>query len=932
MSNRLRAKTLLISLICTVVLSGFSFMPATPFSAVSIAHAASNAYCIDDGSGIGTVRIGNTGVEIVVERTSGYFRDIRNKLVNGLAGFHFKSFSGGDWPYLVQVGTDQSPIQSSAGIVPAASAHPQVISSFSCTSGANSASLTVNYSNLVNNANGAATSIALSYTVVVKDAPGTAVIDQNEYFSITATVTNNNTAPSGKKVTGLYAGVGGQLIADGTTGWTSGGSHDGSRSAEILSIPDWRGGTKIANPQSAYSSAPATYGFPGWSTQTLTMGWIDLWSPGSSSSNTAKGLGMGYVNKEGMVMNFKVGQSGSGSFIQWQQFDLTESVAEITGPDDNSADYYGLEPGNSWTTGHWIIAPHSGDWHTLADAYRNVYNTDMAGNFLTESDYPADFKDVWYSTIIYGSLADYSGRVEPLWVGFPASTIRSTIASYTSLNGSSESNYSVMMSGYSGNGTIGGAEYGFPAYSSLGNKAGSAVDVQNALNDLATDGVPYAGIYMNTLENAWTADTIQAGSYKPNAANGNSMLQSTQMGDNYEAEASGNTFTSTSASTCAACESAQDVVLGTSSALKFNNVTGNTTAPYSNAHGSYNLRIYYLNGGASDATASVSVNGGTAVTYSFAKQPNWQLVPFKDISINLNPNSSNTIQLSNASATLSIDKIMVMPADFGANYEAEAALNTLSGTAAAAICAACSNGHDVTGLGSGTGNSLKISGINVNATQPYRIMITYVGDGSAHTANNVVVAGNTMSVAFPAVATGTLGTVTLTTTGNLTKGRSNSVPGNDVLISSSTSLPAIDKITVQPLVGGYISEADSDTADWQSTFADMAPIMRGYNSSLAFFDQQPLIGGISKLTTGHLDGGSDVVSRLEAEVKGKRRILNNYWNSTDPTHPTAFKPFIETESGNDVMSGYSVFWNSYGIRLYNGCHVYRWGLYSLYFP
>jgi hypothetical protein len=123
----------------------------------------------------------------------------------------------------------------------------------------------------------------------------------------------------------------------------------------------------------------------------------------------------------------------------------------------------------------------------------------------------------------------------------------------------------------------------------------------------------------------------------------------------YEAEASANTLGGNAVvMSCSNCSGGKDVgYLGNNSGtLQFNSVSASSS-------GNYLLTIYYANGDSAARTASVSINGGTATTYSFASSHGGGLVATLPITIHLNA-GSNTIRFSNSSSWApDIDKITI---------------------------------------------------------------------------------------------------------------------------------------------------------------------------------------------------------------------------------------------------------------------------------
>lgn len=466
--------------------------------------AASNAYITVVGN---DMKIGNSRVEIVINNTNGHFRDIWNKSL----GYHFKKIDDGSWPYEIKAGTSSQPTKYDASLTYNS---PQTMYTADITGAATDRKvLKVVFDNLRNNADNTFLDIKLEYIITVLDTPvNINPVNQNEYFTIKATIINNSTV---NKIYGLFAGVNGQLCADGTTGWTSGGTVDGSRVNEKMGIPDWNGGSTISNPNSTLTSYKA-YGNPGWSNQSLSVGWIDLYT-------NNKGLGIGYVNDAGMAMSFEINKNSAGSYIRWQQFALNNMPNAIL-QDNASATYYGLEgSGTTWTTGNWIIAPHSGDWHAMADAYRMVYYQDMGGKYIPVSDYPANFSDVWFADEYMGYGVQSPGATKQVFMN--ATDIFTQAQRRTSAVGSTYKNWMIKLVGFNGNGTTGGHEYGHPAYTLWGNPAGTAAQVQAAVNSLINNGVQFPGIYMNIIGNYTDANNIISGAYLSNANNGRKVLE-----------------------------------------------------------------------------------------------------------------------------------------------------------------------------------------------------------------------------------------------------------------------------------------------------------------------------------------------------------------------------------------------------------------------
>lgn len=473
------------------------------------AAAAANAYITDNGATANTIAVGNSDVEIVINRSNGHFMDIWNKQL----GYHFKKYNAGAWPLSVAVGTSASPTQYLAALT---STSGQTMTWSDVTGGATDRKIfKATYANLIDNTTSTSLHVSLSYTLTVLDTPSDGRFNRNQYFQLQATVTNNNT--STYKVYGVYAGDGG-LVADGTNGWSSSsGTADGSRSNETMAIPDWGGNRALANPSGTLSGW-LPYGDPGWSDHSLQASWFDLYS-------SSKGLGMGYVNVDGMPAVASIGSS-SGSGIKWSLFDLTQMPNAIL-QSNASATYYGLDfsgsGANSWSSGIWVISPHSGDWHQMADAYSAVYHQTMSGNYTPSSDYPSSFSDIYAEVefVGYGSLT--AGGTPT--VGEYATNADSDLAGFASAIGASMSNILPIFTGYHGNGTVGGHEYGHPAFTSWGTPAGTSAQVQSMIDGVISAGNPNPGVYLNMIGDYADADNIISGAYQSGAANGQHVLE-----------------------------------------------------------------------------------------------------------------------------------------------------------------------------------------------------------------------------------------------------------------------------------------------------------------------------------------------------------------------------------------------------------------------
>lgn len=121
----------------------------------------------------------------------------------------------------------------------------------------------------------------------------------------------------------------------------------------------------------------------------------------------------------------------------------------------------------------------------------------------------------------------------------------------------------------------------------------------------------------------------------------------------YEAESSANTLSGGAiVMSCSNCSGGKDVgfIGNNSGTLQFKNVNASSSD-------NYLLIIYYANGDSAARTAQVSVNGGTATTFSFASSHGGGLVATLPVTVHLNA-GSNTIKFYNTSSWApDIDKI-----------------------------------------------------------------------------------------------------------------------------------------------------------------------------------------------------------------------------------------------------------------------------------
>jgi hypothetical protein len=130
-------------------------------------------------------------------------------------------------------------------------------------------------------------------------------------------------------------------------------------------------------------------------------------------------------------------------------------------------------------------------------------------------------------------------------------------------------------------------------------------------------------------------------------------------------------------------------------------------------------------------------------------------------------------------------------------YEAEAAANTRTGSAAAMSCSGCSAGAHVASIGNGSANTLRFNAISANATGLAVATIAYTnGEAAARTATLTVNGQLPTVVAFPPTGSWTTqGTVSVIV--SLARGN-----GNTMLFGNPSAwTPDLDAIAIAPLPG-----------------------------------------------------------------------------------------------------------------------------------
>jgi len=288
--------------------------------------------------------IGNDRVELKIDRKTGFIRDIYCKET----GIHHKySESSGIWPFGLRMGDPHSPDLLRVEINDRPSSARQEMA-YKVRSEEGGKTLEMYYDDL-KTTGGNSTGVKLTVYITLKD--------KADYFLIKAKVENN-----GKYgITNFFSGWGG-LVAD------------VCREKEHLAVPDWSFGTIWYNPRDSFKERE-TFGYPIMGGMgCLDAGWIDLYGEKG-------GIGIGYLNKQRLTMFFNIQAQNEGMGINWRLFNLTDPKAEEEW--DIVGGIYPLRPGESFTTDPWILAPHAGDWHRMADIYRQEHEEVFKGEYVT---------------------------------------------------------------------------------------------------------------------------------------------------------------------------------------------------------------------------------------------------------------------------------------------------------------------------------------------------------------------------------------------------------------------------------------------------------------------------------------------------------------------------------------------------------------------
>ena len=280
--------------------------------------------------------LSNSKINVVVDKKTGFIKKVENKIT----GFINKNGNEGAWPFSMDVGENRNTVEIT-------SQTKNRISKNKFIKLKDSEVLELSYEDLLYEYNGSSTGISAKISL--------AIGKQDEYISMNLKIDNSKGTNKISAVRFLQGGI-----------LTSGSKE------ETLTAPVWGGGTLWEKPvENRHFKNGVRLGYPGKDMYTLESGWLDL-------HNNRGGIGVAYINAKSLAMEFSIKSNGSG-------IEISPILFEPKGILGRSVP---LEAGEIFTSDTVIIAPHSGDWHTMADIYRKEYqkafvNQDGTPDYLT---------------------------------------------------------------------------------------------------------------------------------------------------------------------------------------------------------------------------------------------------------------------------------------------------------------------------------------------------------------------------------------------------------------------------------------------------------------------------------------------------------------------------------------------------------------------
>jgi hypothetical protein len=321
-------------------------------------------------------------------------------------------------------------------------------------------------------------------------------------------------------------------------------------------------------------------------------------------------------------------------------------------------------------------------------------------------------------------------------------------------------------------------------------------------------------------------------------------------GQTYEAEATVNIVGGNAAvAECTGCSGGKKVGgLYQGSSLQFNGVTVNEA-------GSYKMSVSYISG--DPRSVNIRVNGGSAENYDFPKTADWSTVGTFEVTLQLNAGTNAIVFDDGNWYAPDIDKILITPAGtqnpgdggggdpppvFAQNYEAESALNLLTGKASVSNCGSCSGGKKVGNLYQGS--ALQFNQIQVNAPGIYSVRLSYI---SGDPRSVQVSANGGASELYDLPKTKDWNTV-----GTFDVDLTLQAGSNTIILSDGNSYsPDIDNISVSPKSVTYEAEASTNTLGGKASISNCSSCSEGKKVGNLYQGSSLQFNGVEVASTGN---------------------------------------------------------------------------------
>ena len=436
-----------LALALTMVLS---FVPA------NLLASASSGFCIDTNGDPYYYHINNGNIYVSINKETGYIQDV----VNLKTGYRNKQPLSGNWPFKVKINGQPSEINYST--------YNRVTTATWSFAGGDSC-LQLTYDNLKDNSG--------NYTDV--GAVVNYYIGENDdylRFNVDFLVFGTNPLQN------VWLCEGGQICS---------GEFE-STASDTMVAPLWGEGVYWKDPAAAFTgtdtSNPHKLLYPGNGWGDLEMGWIDI-------SGLHGGIGIAYIDKQQMQMEFDVSRDGNRMAITPAL--LHSRIQDRTIPIGTGG----------FSTDMVIIAPHTGDWHRMADIYRTEYQKAFTVNnqpdYLTYGDLSPQAKDI---DVFLRYLLDNAGSSALPTFDAISGNALSTINNWAASYGFDPGNVAVWISGQNEKGYSHDVPSMLPANTAAGGLT-RAVSLANDIHNLgasliyyqhpfafATDSADYAAV------------------------------------------------------------------------------------------------------------------------------------------------------------------------------------------------------------------------------------------------------------------------------------------------------------------------------------------------------------------------------------------------------------------------------------------------------